>query len=164
MLTHFGAASRPHRFEPRPFQATSPVPKGHRACKIPGAGNGTRTRECQLGKLMPYHLAMPAYVCAERTSARFNIPRNVAWDKTEARGAEPRGSSRRPSEETDIQARPSESMRGSRCTASLSKRRIASSERNSSRRSSVFHVNRRGRDVVPSIRYISETTSLRCWI
>ena len=29
----------------------------------PGAGNGTRTRECQLGKLMPYHLAMPAYVC-----------------------------------------------------------------------------------------------------
>ena len=27
-----------------------------------GAGNGTRTRECQLGKLMPYHLAMPAYV------------------------------------------------------------------------------------------------------
>lgn len=25
-----------------------------------GAGNGTRTRECQLGKLMPYHLAMPA--------------------------------------------------------------------------------------------------------
>ena len=30
--------------------------------QIPGAGNGTRTRECQLGKLMPYHLAMPAYV------------------------------------------------------------------------------------------------------
>ena len=27
-----------------------------------GAGNGTRTRECQLGKLMPYHLAMPALV------------------------------------------------------------------------------------------------------
>ena len=25
-----------------------------------GAGNGTRTRGCQLGKLMPYHLAMPA--------------------------------------------------------------------------------------------------------
>lgn len=29
-----------------------------------GAGNGTRTRECQLGKLMPYHLAMPACVLA----------------------------------------------------------------------------------------------------
>ena len=29
---------------------------------LTGAGNGTRTRECQLGKLMPYHLAMPAYV------------------------------------------------------------------------------------------------------
>ena len=29
---------------------------------LAGAGNGTRTRECQLGKLMPYHLAMPAYV------------------------------------------------------------------------------------------------------
>ena len=27
---------------------------------LTGAGNGTRTRECQLGKLMPYHLAMPA--------------------------------------------------------------------------------------------------------
>ena len=34
-----------------------------RCLEVPGAGNGTRTRECQLGKLMPYHLAMPAYVC-----------------------------------------------------------------------------------------------------
>ena len=32
-----------------------------------GAGNGTRTRECQLGKLMPYHLAMPACVLASIT-------------------------------------------------------------------------------------------------
>ena len=27
---------------------------------ISGAGNGTRTRECELGKLVPYHLAIPA--------------------------------------------------------------------------------------------------------
>ena len=33
-----------------------------------GAGNGTRTRECQLGKLMPYHLAMPA-ICLPSESA-----------------------------------------------------------------------------------------------
>ncbi len=26
-----------------------------------GAGDGTRTRECELGKLVPYHLATPAY-------------------------------------------------------------------------------------------------------
>ena len=26
------------------------------------AGDGIRTRECQLGKLMPYHLATPAKV------------------------------------------------------------------------------------------------------
>ena len=25
-----------------------------------GAGDGTRTRECELGKLVPYHLATPA--------------------------------------------------------------------------------------------------------
>lgn len=28
--------------------------------KEDGAGDGTRTRECKLGKLMPYHLATPA--------------------------------------------------------------------------------------------------------
>ena len=28
--------------------------------RLYGVGNGTRTRGCQLGKLMPYHLAMPA--------------------------------------------------------------------------------------------------------
>jgi hypothetical protein len=27
---------------------------------VNGAGDGTRTRECQLGRLMPYHLATPA--------------------------------------------------------------------------------------------------------
>ena len=31
-----------------------------RARMVPGAGNGIRTREYQLGKLGPYHLAMPA--------------------------------------------------------------------------------------------------------
>ena len=29
---------------------------------INGAGDGTRTRECELGKLVPYHLATPAYI------------------------------------------------------------------------------------------------------
>ena len=38
-----------------------------------GAGNGTRTRECQLGKLMPYHLAMPAYVLASITRLSCSI-------------------------------------------------------------------------------------------
>ena len=27
---------------------------------LPGAGDGIRTRECELGKLVPYHLATPA--------------------------------------------------------------------------------------------------------
>ena len=27
-----------------------------------GAGDGTRTRACELGKLVPYHLATPAYI------------------------------------------------------------------------------------------------------
>ena len=35
-------------------------PAGRR--KIVGAGDGTRTRECELGKLVPYHLATPALV------------------------------------------------------------------------------------------------------
>ena len=48
------------RFESRRSIAKSPAPHGYRACKYIGAGNGTRTRGCQLGKLMPYHLAMPA--------------------------------------------------------------------------------------------------------
>lgn len=34
-----------------------------------GAGNGTRTRECQLGKLMPYHLAMPAIMHSSKSDA-----------------------------------------------------------------------------------------------
>ena len=38
-------------------QAPFPVPVA-----FPGAGDGTRTREYQLGKLGPYHLAMPARV------------------------------------------------------------------------------------------------------
>ena len=38
-----------------------------------GAGNGTRTRECQLGKLMPYHLAMPACVLASITRLSCSI-------------------------------------------------------------------------------------------
>lgn len=36
-----------------------------------GAGNGTRTRECQLGKLMPYHLAMPAIAHWDKLNARI---------------------------------------------------------------------------------------------
>ena len=40
---------------------------------LAGAGNGTRTRECQLGKLMPYHLAMPAYVLASITRLSCSI-------------------------------------------------------------------------------------------
>lgn len=35
------------------------------AVKCNGAGNGIRTREYQLGKLGPYHLAMPAYALSE---------------------------------------------------------------------------------------------------
>ena len=31
-----------------------------RALNCPGAGDGTRTRACELGKLVPYHLATPA--------------------------------------------------------------------------------------------------------
>ena len=44
------------------------------ALTISGAGNGTRTRECQLGKLMPYHLAMPA--CESRFY--HTLPRGTA--------------------------------------------------------------------------------------
>ena len=40
---------------------------------LTGAGNGTRTRECQLGKLMPYHLAMPACVLASITRLPCSI-------------------------------------------------------------------------------------------
>ena len=40
---------------------------------LTGAGNGTRTRECQLGKLMPYHLAMPACVLASITRLSCSI-------------------------------------------------------------------------------------------
>ena len=36
---------------------------------LAGAGNGTRTRECQLGKLMPYHLAMPAIAHWDKLNA-----------------------------------------------------------------------------------------------
>lgn len=36
---------------------------------LTGAGNGTRTRECQLGKLMPYHLAMPAIAHWDKLNA-----------------------------------------------------------------------------------------------
>ena len=31
-------------------------------CEQNGAGNGTRTREYKLGKLVPYHLATPAFL------------------------------------------------------------------------------------------------------
>lgn len=40
---------------------------------LTGAGNGTRTRECQLGKLMPYHLAMPACVLTSITRLSCSI-------------------------------------------------------------------------------------------
>ena len=44
------------------FHEKSPTPQRYRALMaLNGAGNGTRTRECQLGKLMPYHLAIPAF-------------------------------------------------------------------------------------------------------
>ena len=39
------------------------TPCGYAEClagKEKGAGDGIRTRECQLGRLMPYHLATPA--------------------------------------------------------------------------------------------------------
>ena len=45
---------------PAPCSKTKTAGAIASAVKISGAGNGTRTRECQLGKLMPYHLAMPA--------------------------------------------------------------------------------------------------------
>ena len=51
---------------------------------INGAGNGTRTRECQLGKLMPYHLAMPANKRAALGSVGCSIPRHRIPDKNEA--------------------------------------------------------------------------------
>ena len=43
-----------------------------------GAGNGTRTRECQLGKLMPYHLAMPAQ-CASFGALKSIPCRRAGW-------------------------------------------------------------------------------------
>ena len=38
---------------------------------VPGAGNGIRTREYQLGKLGPYHLATPACAHDASTPRRF---------------------------------------------------------------------------------------------
>ncbi len=58
----FALRSHPVGFESRHFIEKSTAPERCRAFTFSGAGNGTRTRECQLGKLMPYHLAMPAYV------------------------------------------------------------------------------------------------------
>ncbi len=58
----FALRSHPGGFESRRFIEKSTAPERCRAFTFSGAGNGTRTRECQLGKLMPYHLAMPAYV------------------------------------------------------------------------------------------------------
>ena len=57
----FALRSHPVGFESRHFIEKSTAPERCRAFTFSGAGNGTRTRECQLGKLMPYHLAMPAY-------------------------------------------------------------------------------------------------------
>ena len=37
------------------------------------AGDGDRTRECQLGKLMPYHLATPAW----NSDSDFTVMRAV---------------------------------------------------------------------------------------
>ena len=51
----------------------STAPERCRAFTFSGAGNGTRTRECQLGKLMPYHLAMPACVLASITRLSCSI-------------------------------------------------------------------------------------------
>lgn len=43
--------------EPPPMGA---VWNRRRALNCSGAGDGTRTRACELGKLVPYHLATPA--------------------------------------------------------------------------------------------------------
>lgn len=70
---------------PPAWQTTKPGTERHRVLKSTGAGDGTRTRGYQLGKLGPYHLATPACVCAGRTSVSSSIPfhfsRDKAWGK-----------------------------------------------------------------------------------
>ena len=65
--------SHPVGFESRHCIEKSTAPERCRAFTFSGAGNGTRTRECQLGKLMPYHLAMPACVLASITRLSCSI-------------------------------------------------------------------------------------------
>lgn len=65
----FALRSHPGGFESRRFIEKSTAPKRCRAFTFFGAGNGTRTRECQLGKLMPYHLAMPAIIHSSKSDA-----------------------------------------------------------------------------------------------
>ena len=69
----FVLRSHPGGFESRRFIEKSTAPERCRAFTFSGAGNGTRTRECQLGKLMPYHLAMPACVLASITRLSCSI-------------------------------------------------------------------------------------------
>ena len=69
----FALRSHPVGFESRHFIEKSTAPERCRAFTFSGAGNGTRTRECQLGKLMPYHLAMPACVWASITRLSCSI-------------------------------------------------------------------------------------------
>lgn len=65
--------SHPVGFESRHFIEKARHRDGAVLVLLTGAGNGTRTRECQLGKLMPYHLAMPAYVLASITRLSCSI-------------------------------------------------------------------------------------------
>ena len=58
---------------PRPLLKKERDRDGALLVLLTGAGNGTRTRECQLGKLMPYHLAMPACVLASITRLSCSI-------------------------------------------------------------------------------------------
>ena len=94
------AKNAPRFLDARALAGSNPAARQHRLPKEPpqrtalrsinGAGNGTRTRECQLGKLMPYHLAMPAWrpiVAQERRRHRASSSISMwLWALTRADG------------------------------------------------------------------------------
>ena len=66
---------RPHRFESRhsrlrPKRKMQPLAGCIR--NYYGAGDGTRTRACELGKLVPYHLATPASLATFLATRSYN--------------------------------------------------------------------------------------------
>ena len=60
-----GELTKPRRAHQKSRAPNEPPPVGRSSKMKPGlkffgAGDGTRTRACELGKLVPYHLATPA--------------------------------------------------------------------------------------------------------